>query len=760
MHPTESVGPTAPPIVEASLRRPRAVLWLAALLALLAALFSTSVRIDTDPQNMLPVDHEVRVRNAEMRQRFATHEMIVVGIVDLDGVATPRTLTAVDALRRDIEGLDGVVADEVLSFASAVGTEPDLSDAATVDALVRTVDEHPLLSGHVLSEDGSTAALFVPLRDKSHAAAVAAQVEGAIGDSPVLSQHQTYVTGLPLAEQAFGSQMFVQMAVFAPLAGLLIMAIMWWFFRRISLVATAMAVAGLSVIWTMGALIGTGHTLHIMSSMIPIFLMPIAILDSVHVLSEFHDRYGATTDRQQVLREVYTGLIRPLTYTSLTTAVGFAALALAPIPPIQVFGVFVALGVLAAYLLTLTLVPALVILLPETWLASPALAHHDRSLAEGLRWLGRMAAAQRVNIMAGFTGLALLSAAAIGQIEVDDNPVNWFLADSEVRVASEELNRRLPGTFGANLLLRAEDPDALHTPQMVRQIRRLQDRWGRTQVVGSSTSYADLVEGGSTEEIRAQLTAAAEQSPLVKQLITDSGQHANLRLQLSSGNNQAMASLVGTTDDFFDDNPLPDGVTAQWAGETYLNLVWQDEMVSGMLRAFATTLGVVLLLMGLLFRSVPWALTSVTPVLWTVGVVYGALGLGGKPYDMPIAVLSTLVLGIGVDFAIHFVERFRHLLAELGDPAAALRAFFEEPARALTRNALVIAVGFTPLLFASLVPYRVVGALLASIIALGWLATLVLLPAMVAGWARPPAQAPVAPTIAGQRSRQGAACSS
>ncbi|MEL7208745.1 MAG: MMPL family transporter [Actinomycetota bacterium] len=141
----------------------------------------------------------------------------------------------------------------------------------------------------------------------------------------------------------------------------------------------------------------------------------------------------------------------------------------------------------------------------------------------------------------------------------------------------------------------------------------------------------------------------------------------------------------------------------------------------------------VALLMVLLFRSLRWAALSLLPVLWTVLVVYGALGLVGKDYDMPIAVLSTLVLGIGVDFAIHFVQRIREYDDEFGDRAAGLRAFFEEPARALTRNALVIAVGFTPLFFSSLVPYLVVGAFLSLIIVLSWLTTLLMLPALVAG---------------------------
>ena len=85
-----------------------------------------------------------------------------------------------------------------------------------------------------------------------------------------------------------------------------------------------------------------------MSSMIPVFLMPIAILDSIHILSEFFDRYPQHKDKKATLRAVYGKLFAPITYITLTTAVAFAFSALAPIPPVQVFGLFVSFGVLVA----------------------------------------------------------------------------------------------------------------------------------------------------------------------------------------------------------------------------------------------------------------------------------------------------------------------------------------------------------------------------------------------------------------------------
>jgi uncharacterized protein len=101
---------------------------------------------------------------------------------------------------------------------------------------------------------------------------------------------------------------------------------------------------------------------------------------------------------------------------------------------------------------------------------------------------------------------------------------------------------------------------------------------------------------------------------------------------------------------------------------------------------------------------------------------------------MPIAVLSSLTLGLSVDFAIHFIERTRALLRETGSFERATEKIFEEPARAIARNAIVIAIGFTPLFFAPLVPYITVGAFMAGIMALSGVTTLILLPALMS-WA-------------------------
>ncbi len=182
---------------------------------------------------------------------------------------------------------------------------------------------------------------------------------------------------------------------------------------------------------------------------------------------------------------------------------------------------------------------------------------------------------------------------------------------------------------------------------------------------------------------------------------------------------------------FFEQSPPPGGLEPHWFGLTYINVVWQEKMVWGMLKAFLGGFVVVLVMMTLLLRSPVWGLLSMIPLTLTIGFIYGVIGLIGKDYDMPVAVLSALTLGLAVDFAIHFLVRAREIQAEQGSWAATTRIVFAEPARAISRNVIVIALGFTPLLAAPLVPYNTVGVFLAAILGFSGLATLLILPALI-----------------------------
>jgi predicted RND superfamily exporter protein len=286
-------------------------------------------------------------------------------------------------------------------------------------------------------------------------------------------------------------------------------------------------------------------------------------------------------------------------------------------------------------------------------------------------------------------------------------------------------------------------------PEVLRYISRLQEHLKQSGLVGKSNSVADvvmkvhqeLIDGTQASYRIPDSSAAVAQCLLQFQsshnpdelwhLVTYDYMGANIWLQLTSGDNKDMEKVVEAVDRFFEENAPPASLKYDWAGLTYINTVWQDKMVWGMLQSFLGSFIIVFIMMAVLFRSPLWGLVCMIPLLVTIATIYGIIGLVGKDYDMPVAVLSALTLGMAVDFAIHFLQRARTSYTETGSWQVSSPVMFGEPARAISRNVLVIAIGFLPLLAAPLVPYKTVGMFLCAIMGLSGAVTLLALPAMI-----------------------------
>jgi hypothetical protein len=215
---------------------------------------------------------------------------------------------------------------------------------------------------------------------------------------------------------------------------------------------------------------------------------------------------------------------------------------------------------------------------------------------------------------------------------------------------------------------------------------------------------------------------------LAKYVDTSGGQLEEIQPLISRSPAKAASMLKKKTADL---SPI-DKLRPDWFGLTYINVIWQEKMVMGLLNALLGSFLAVFLMMTLLYRSAMWGALCMAPLTVTIAMIYGLVGLIGKDYDMPVAVLSALSLGLAVDYAIHFLTRSRMMYLEYGSWQKTAGPVFGEPARAISRNAIVVGIGFLPLLLAPLVPYQTVGIFIAAILLLAGIATMLLLPAVVA----------------------------
>ena len=829
--------------------------------------FLNSLIVDTDPENMLPDDEPARVFHNEKKKEFSLYDIVVVGIVnekDKNGVFNPSSLRKIYELSeysktlrwvdpKNINMEEGVISVDLISPSTVDNIEQGAPGEVKFEWLMSKPPETknealkirekaeriPFLEGTLVSEDGKAICLYLPLTSKDMSYRVYSKLQEKIREFE--GDEKFYITGLPVANDTFGVEMFKQMAVSAPIAMVVIFLLMFYFFKKITLIISPIIIAMASVICTMSVLIITGNTVHIMSSMIPIFIMPIAVLDSVHILSEFFDKYTEIGDRRKTISLVMEELFTPMLYTSLTSTVGFVSLALAPIPPVQIFGIFIGLGIMLAWFLTIIFIPAYVMLLPESSLENFGIKGGDEKKKTGISKilsLLEILTYKKGKLILTFSFIILLvSGYGIFKIQINDNPVKWFAESHRIRIADKELNKHFGGTYMAYLYLEGAEGDevtqsyfnefenrsevyesqhnsiakirsvftdirselksfrhlknkqefvsgitdyvdkkleiaddntypawdealnfienekkSLETfkqPEVLNYILELQNHLLGTGVVGKSNSLSDIVRtvyrelySGKEEYNKIPKTPQAVAQTLLTyqnshrpqdlwHFVTPDYMKTNLWVQLKSGNNKDMLKVVNTVSEYIKGNPPPRKLTHKWFGLTYINVVWQQKMVSGMLNAFLGSFLVVFLMMTILFRSALWGILSMIPLTVTISFIYGIVGIVGKDYDMPIAILSSLTLGLAVDFSIHFLARSREVNLKLHSWKKAICVMFDEPARAIIRNIVVIAVGFLPLLAASLMPYKTVGIFLATILTVAGITTLLILPSIM-----------------------------
>ena len=222
-------------------------LWVYAILLLLTLGVGSQIpriTIDTDPENMLDADHPARVFHNQTKADFGMYDAIVVGVVDDEnsqGVYNESSLTDIFDLTKSILSIEGVVDADLMSISTVdnisqagPGTirfewmmpNPPADEAAAAQ-IQTNIERLPLLYDTLVSQNGKAAAIYVPILDKNESYRIAEEIRAAINQFD--GTEQWYITGLPVAEDQFGFEMFVQMGISAPLAGLTIFILLFIF---------------------------------------------------------------------------------------------------------------------------------------------------------------------------------------------------------------------------------------------------------------------------------------------------------------------------------------------------------------------------------------------------------------------------------------------------------------------------------------------------------------------------------------------------
>lgn len=723
--------------------------------AALVDLRTGGFRLEVDPaaDRLLPEDDADRRFYDRVRYQFGSDDQLVVALVT-DDVFTPDGLARLVRLTERIRAVDGVR--EVLSLASALsvsGTEDGLEIAPfflmppdspeALAALRREVLGNPIYGGSLVSSDGRAAAVVVSFVDMPNREFLARGLDERIAAIAEEERggHQVWITGGPHIAGETTRVLLAEMVKLPLLIGLALAAMLLLSFRTARGVWVPLATIALAVAWTLALVVAMGISLNAVTVLIPPLLTTLGLSYSVHVVSEYYDAAGESGEGGPA-RRVAAALAKvalPVALTGLTTAVGFASLALSPLPAVREFGLLSVLGVGCTVAASLTFTPAVLALLPVPRRLPPGAGAGFERLAARVAHFDLSRRPLIFGAFAAVFALALLGAAGI---RVGTEQISKFPPDAPVRVHFEAVNRHLEGANPFFVVLESDARDAFLEPANLKEVEALQSWLEAQPEIGGTTSLADyvkLLNRGFHENHPDQLVIP-ERRQLVSQLLLF-GASPELRrfveARYQTTTIQVRARVVDSDDVELLTRrieerlaALPERLRGRVTGTAVVFNRALDGIIRGQTFSVLAALGVIYAILALLFLSVRIGLIALVPNVVPVAVYFGALGWSGISLSPGTSLIAPMVLGIAVDDTIHYFARFLRDAKRLGDEERATAAALSSVGRPVTYTTAALCVGFLCLTVSEFRTQAELGVLAAFALAFAWVTDVLLTPAL------------------------------
>ncbi len=582
---------------------------------------------------------------------------------------------------------------------------------------------------------------------------------------------QFYLAGRPVVEvssgfyamQDLGLQWPWQGPPMIPLLVGAIMMILFLVFRTLRGVVLPLFMVSIGIVWTMGTMALLNVPMYTISTMLPVILVAVAIGNTIHLLSNYYDNVlnDPHRDSKVIVSEVLVELGPPLITTSLTTAIGFLSLWFSEMPPFKIFGLFTVLGIMYCWLLSVTFLPAaLCQLKPKVgnYLAKRrAIRVHTEQdmITRTLVSWGSTALKYKTGVIGVIVVTLLLSIYGATLLRVDSSWMSDFREGSEVALSNDMINKKFDGTLFLNVVVEGEQKDAMKSRALLQKIEQLQNKIEKLPYVGDSLSvvdylksmnktlYADAPGSDALPPTQAEITedlflfSISGQPALLNEVIDYDYRQANIIFFIKTDHTGDLKVIIDGVNEFVAQEMQGLNVKVNLAGSANNSYIWADLLIKGQgLAIILSKLGI-FLLAALLFRSIVLGLITIIPVSLATALIAGYAGFMSIPIDVSTTLAAGVAIGVGVDFAIHYIFRYRRERAKLGDQRESTRSgddlraaqeTLRSVGKTIVLNAIVVTTGFLILFFSQFPPHEKLGYFVAAYMVVSCLAALIALP--------------------------------
>lgn len=637
------------------------------------------LQVDQDNRSMDADNAEQKAIESEFRHQFHENDAIFVA------VSRPKIL--------DGDGPE-LIRDLVDQFAALNGVRrvASLVDSGFVVS--------PYQSGLLIAEDESMTGIRLVLgefTDNGETLASIIESVKSIAEAQSDANTRIAITGLPIQKYEVGKLVRRDQRMFAPLSLLVLGGVLLVITRRFSGMVFPLLVSVITICWTLGIYSWMGLTLNMITSLLPPVIMTLSVATTIHIYLDW--LRSTEEDRFRRISESLKHLSKPCLFASITTAIGFLSLLLSHTPAVRHFGVFAALGVGISYFLgVIGLAVAL------SYLKPPHSDHfhstqHGSFLDRLLRATGNLSVNHPWKIILVTFFMAAVGVIGFLRIESDTDLLHFLGDDSTVVQDTEFIDQHLAGVSTIELFIEKADGKPLVSTA---SITSLQETLGKLDHVRHTLSIADFLP----EEAIAAQESGIPLSDIVAGV--DVGEYLSddlvkLRVTVSTDTigTQKGSALVDAIRETAQ-TILGDEFVVRPVGGFYRVIVESTQLVASQVKSFVIALALILLAIGIVFRSFIYTLLAIVPNVVPLLLTAAVMGFSGIALSTGTAMIASVVIGIAVDDTIHYLAAYRRTVHD--HRTEAIRYTTRSTGFVLISTTMALSAGFWVALFGSFQP--------------------------------------------------------
>ena len=473
-----------------------------------------------------------------------------------------------------------------------------------------------------------------------------------------------------------------------------------------------------------------------MNTSMPIILLTIANSDGVHIVSKFFKEFRRSKNQEKALTTTMDRLTQPIFLTSITTSAAFLTLLSSPLDYMIGYAFGIAFGVMWAFFLSCTMLPSLISL--KKWsLKSNAIS--KESLIEKLtNKIGDIVHTQPKKVLLGSLLLVSISAIGIWLINVEVNVIKFYKKGNPIRESTIFIDDNFTGTMNLSIKLESEitDDDGIPNYNNYLKVYKLQEFLESNDQISMTFSFADVLGQSykaytnsdsefipSADELEGTYTmlGISDKSEIEDDLNSLLGENYDedfydldkllITAMIKTISTEEIQKLISQTEDYISNNFNQDDSNLYISGlsvfiKDFVNIIVQSSMTSIFL-----SLVLILFITGLFFKSLKWGILSIIPLGSAIILNFGLMGIFGIDLNHMTALLSSVIIGVGVDFSIHYISDLRRNLINKYDKNKIGLRTSKDVGYPILLD-VFSNMGFIALLFSILIPMNHMGGLM------------------------------------------------